>query len=73
MVKRREDLTSALGPAAATVQYDSDTIGRVSETVARNFGTGRFLVIQTGHRHPVDHPQRHASWRCSGTRTRSSC
>ena len=30
------------------MQYDSDTIGRVSETVARNFGTGRFLVIQTG-------------------------
>jgi uncharacterized membrane protein len=46
MVKRREDLTS---PRATRrrVQYDSDAIGRFSETVARFFGTGRFLAIQT--------------------------
>ena len=48
MVKRRGDLTAPRARRRRTVQYDSDTIGRVSETVARNFGTGRFLVIQTG-------------------------
>lgn len=47
MVRRREDLTA---PRARRrrVQYDSDAIGRFSETIARFFGTGRFLVIQTG-------------------------
>ena len=46
MVKRRGDLTA---PRARrrTVQRDSDAIGRFSETVARFFGTGRFLLIQT--------------------------
>ncbi|MGI9028864.1 MAG: DUF1003 domain-containing protein [Ilumatobacteraceae bacterium] len=46
MVKRREDLTA---PRARRrrVRYDSDAIGRFSETIARFFGTGRFLTIQT--------------------------
>jgi len=46
MVKRREDLTA---PRARRrrVRYDSDAIGRFSETIARFFGTGRFLAIQT--------------------------
>ncbi len=46
MVKRREDLTA---PRARRrrMRYDSDAIGRFSESVARLFGTGRFLAIQT--------------------------
>src|SRR5215204_2597745 len=46
MVRRREDLTA---PRARPrrVRYDSDAVGRFSETVARFFGTGRFLFIQT--------------------------
>ena len=46
MVKRREDLTA---PRARRrrMRYDSDAIGRFSESDARLFGTGRFLAIQT--------------------------
>ncbi len=46
MVKRREDLTA---PRARRrrMRYDSDAVGRFSETIARFFGTGRFLAIQT--------------------------
>jgi uncharacterized membrane protein len=46
MVKRREDLTA---PRARRRRrgYDSDAIGRFSETIARFFGTGQFLAIQT--------------------------
>ena len=47
-MKRREDLTI---PRRARrlpgVHYDPDAFGEFSETIARTFGTARFLVIQT--------------------------
>ena len=37
-----------LAPAGASgCDYDSDAFGRFSETIARFFGTARFLVFQT--------------------------
>ena len=72
MVNRRGDLTAPRARRRRTVQYDSDAIGRISETVARNFGTGRFLVIQTGLV-ILGSSSTSRSWRCSGTHTRSSC
>ncbi len=47
MVKRREDLTTPRSGRRIDVQYDSDAFGRLSEAVARYFGTARFLAIQT--------------------------
>jgi uncharacterized membrane protein len=47
-VRRREDLST---PRRRRVQiglhYDPDAFGDYSETIARFFGTARFLVIQT--------------------------
>jgi uncharacterized membrane protein len=48
-VRRREDLTT---PRTARrldlgLHYDPDSFGEFSETIARFFGTARFLVIQT--------------------------
>jgi uncharacterized membrane protein len=47
MVKRREDLTEPRGSRRIGVQYDADAFGRLSESIARLIGTGRFLVFQT--------------------------
>ena len=46
-MKRREDLTRPRGGRRIEVQYDSEAFGRFSESVARYFGTARFLAIQT--------------------------
>ncbi len=46
-MKRREDLTTPRGGRRIEVQYDSDAFGRFSESIARVFGTARFLAIQT--------------------------
>jgi uncharacterized membrane protein len=46
-VKRREDLSSPRGGIRFGVHYDPDAFGRFSESIARTFGTARFLVIQT--------------------------
>ena len=34
-------------PAAVAPHYDPEAFGRVSEGIARYFGTARYLVIQT--------------------------
>ena len=47
MVKRREDLTAPRNDRRLDVQYDSDTFGRFSESIARYLGTARFLVYQS--------------------------
>lgn len=46
-MKRREDLSSPRGGIRFGVHYDPDAFGRFSESIARTFGTARFLVIQT--------------------------
>jgi uncharacterized membrane protein len=46
MVKRREDLSEPRGTRLG-VQYEPEAFGRFAETIARNLGTARFLVIQT--------------------------
>lgn len=45
-MKRRSDL-SAPRQGRLDVQYDPDAFGQLSETIARTFGTARFLIIQT--------------------------
>jgi uncharacterized membrane protein len=40
------DLSTPRGIRRST-QYDPDAFGRFSETVARSFGTGRYLAIQS--------------------------
>ncbi len=45
---RREDLSSPKGRVALGAHYDPEAFGRFSEGIARNLGTARFLVIQTG-------------------------
>lgn len=47
-MKRREDLTTPRASGRVGVQYDSDTFGRFSESIANFLGTARFLVWQTG-------------------------
>ena len=47
MVKRRDDLTEPRGTRRIGVQYEPEAFGRFAETIARNLGTARFLVIQT--------------------------
>jgi uncharacterized membrane protein len=47
MVKRREDLTTPRSGRRIDVQYDSETFGQFSESIARYLGTARFLVWQT--------------------------
>ena len=46
-MKRREDLTTPRTAGRVGVSYDSDTFGRVSESIANFLGTARFLVWQT--------------------------
>jgi uncharacterized membrane protein len=46
--KRRSDsLGTPVGPRRVRINIDPDAFGAMSETVARFFGTARFLVIQT--------------------------
>jgi len=46
-VKRREDLATPRAAGRVGVQYDSDTFGAFSESIANFLGTARFLVWQT--------------------------
>jgi uncharacterized membrane protein len=47
-VRRRADLTRPREVRRSLgVHYDPDAFGQFSETIARTFGTARFLVIQT--------------------------
>ena len=48
-MKRREDLAQPRGGRRLDlgIHYDPDAFGEFSETIARFFGTARFLVIQT--------------------------
>jgi uncharacterized membrane protein len=46
---RGEDLTRPRRPRRSLgIHYDPDAFGEFSEAIARNLGTARFLVIQTG-------------------------
>ncbi|MBV8691449.1 MAG: DUF1003 domain-containing protein [Actinobacteria bacterium] len=47
MVRRQEDLFRPRGGVSFGVHYDPDAFGRFSESIARFFGTARFLVVQT--------------------------
>ena len=44
---KRPDLTEPRRVRRVGIYYDPDAFGRFSETVARDLGTARFLVIQT--------------------------
>ena len=46
-MKRREDLATPRAAGRVGVQYDSDTFGAFSESIANFLGTARFLVWQT--------------------------
>jgi uncharacterized membrane protein len=46
-MKRREDLANPRYRRKLNVPYERGAFGRFSETVARNLGTARFLVVQT--------------------------
>ena len=46
-MKRREDLATPRAAGRVGVQYDSDTFGAFSESIAKFLGTARFLVWQT--------------------------
>lgn len=46
--RRREDVTTPRGSSVRLgANYDPEAFGRLSEAIARTFGTARFLVIQT--------------------------
>lgn len=47
-MRQRDDLSRPAGGLSLGVHYDPDAFGRFSESIARYFGTGRYLVIQTG-------------------------
>lgn len=47
-MRQREDLSRPAGGLSLGIHYDPDAFGRFSESIARYFGTGRYLVIQTG-------------------------
>ena len=47
MVRRQEDLFRPRGGVSVGIHYDPDAFGRFSESIARFFGTARFLVVQT--------------------------
>ena len=48
MRHRHEDLSRPRRPRPSLgIHYDPDAFGEFSETIARTFGTARFLVIQT--------------------------
>lgn len=72
-VRRRDDIARPRGTTVSIgAHVDPETFGRFSETIARDFGTARFLAIQTVVV---------AAWivlntpgsSATGTRTRSSC
>ena len=44
---RRDDLSTPRQPRRLSLHYDRDAFGDFSESIARFFGTARFLVIQT--------------------------
>lgn len=46
-MKRREDLTTPRSQRRFGISYDSEAFGAFSESIARYFGTARFLVIQS--------------------------
>ena len=46
-VAARRRLDEPRRPAAFAPHYDPEAFGRVSEGIARYFGTARYLVIQT--------------------------
>ena len=46
-MKRREDLTAPRESRRLGVHYDPDAFGQFSESIARYFGTARFLVYQS--------------------------
>ena len=43
----RSPLSTPVTSRRPRISFDSDAIGRYSESIARFFGTGRYLVIQT--------------------------
>ncbi len=45
--RRGDTLGVPVGPRFRRPQIDSETFGALSESIARGFGTARFLVIQT--------------------------
>ena len=47
MSRRDDDLSQPRRPGPFGRNVDPDAFGRLSETIARTLGTGRFLVIQT--------------------------
>jgi uncharacterized membrane protein len=47
MVRRQEDLFRPRSGVNVGIHYDPDAFGRFSESIARFFGTARFLVVQT--------------------------
>jgi len=47
MVRRQEDLFRPRSGVNVGIHYDPDAFGRFSESIARLFGTARFLVVQT--------------------------
>jgi uncharacterized membrane protein len=47
-VRRREDVSTPRGSKVALgANYDPEAFGRLSEAIARYFGTARFLVVQS--------------------------
>ena len=46
-MKRRTDLTTPRQRRRVGIHYDPDAFGSFSESIARFFGTGRYLVIQS--------------------------
>lgn len=46
-MRRREDLSTPRGGIRVGIHYDPEAFGRFSESIARTFGTARFLVVQT--------------------------
>ena len=44
---RRDDLSKPREPRRISIHYDPDAFGAFSESIARTFGTARFLVIQS--------------------------
>jgi uncharacterized membrane protein len=46
-VSTADDLSRPSQGRTLSVHYDPDAFGRFSESIARTFGTARFLVIQT--------------------------
>jgi uncharacterized membrane protein len=47
-MRNSQDLSQPAQGRSLSVHYDPDAFGRFSEAIARNLGTARFLVIQTG-------------------------